>query len=81
MVRELSRAWHASTMAEQKKDSEPKGAELGNEVDPKEQMRRALEAKKSAQHKSAGGQEAQQSSHSGPHGKVGGKREFRRKSG
>jgi len=44
-------------------------------------MRRALEAKRAGAHASEGGHDAQRSSLGGPHGKAGGKRQFRRKSG
>jgi hypothetical protein len=50
-------------------------------LDPKEQMRLALEAKRAGEHASGSATEAQRSSGGGPHGKVGGKRQFRRKSG
>lgn len=60
------------------------GADQGDStppLDPKEQMRRALEAKRAGAHASEGGHDAQRSSLGGPHGKAGGKRQFRRKSG
>ena len=50
-------------------------------LDPKEAMRQALERKKAAEHLSAAqGVEADRGQ-GRAHGKVGGKREFRRKSG
>jgi len=50
-------------------------------LDPKEAMRQALERKKAAEHLSAAqGVEADRGQ-GHTHGKVGGKREFRRKSG
>lgn len=50
-------------------------------LDPKEAMRQALERKKQAEHLSAShGVEADRG-RGHAHGKVGGKREFRRKSG
>ncbi|MHA6508244.1 DUF5302 domain-containing protein [Tessaracoccus sp. Y1736] len=50
-------------------------------LDPKEAMRQALERKKAAEHLSAAqGVEADRGQ-GHAHGKVGGKREFRRKSG
>lgn len=57
--------------------------ESGNEkapVDPKEAMRRALEAKKNAQHAHADGAGGSKSMGS-THAKAAGKRQFRRKSG
>lgn len=55
--------------------------EAAQPLDPKEQMKAALEAKKAAQH--AGGQGAQggPKASGGPHGQQGGKRTFRRKAG
>ena len=50
-------------------------------LDPKEQMRLALDAKRAGEHASGTANEAQRSTTGGPHGKVGGKRQFRRKSG
>lgn len=50
-------------------------------IDPKEQMRRALEAKRAGLHASAQAHDARRSSGGDPHGKAGGKRQFRRKSG
>ena len=50
-------------------------------VDPKEQMRAALEAKKNAQHGNAGGAQTGPKASGGPHGQQGGKRTFRRKAG
>ena len=50
-------------------------------VDPKEQMKAALEAKKNAQHGSAAGAQGGAKTAGGPHGQQGGKRTFRRKAG
>lgn len=50
-------------------------------VDPKEQMKAALEAKKNAQHANAGGTQTGPKASGGPHGQQGGKRTFRRKAG
>lgn len=49
--------------------------------DPKEQMKAALEAKKAAAHARDAKSEASGRVTGGPHGQVGGKRVFRRKSG
>lgn len=59
--------------------TEPDAAR-SEQVDPKEAMRRALEAKKAATHKNADGVGPQKSM-GGPHAKAGGKRQFRRKAG
>ena len=50
-------------------------------VDPTEQMKAALEAKKNAQHGSAAGAQGGAKAAGGPHGQQGGKRTFRRKAG
>lgn len=51
-------------------------------LDPKEQMKVALEAKKASQHASAAGPSGGKGKASGgPQGQQGGKRQFRRKSG
>ncbi len=50
-------------------------------LDPKEAMRLALERKKAAEHRSAAAGVEVDRGHGHAHGKVGGKREFRRKSG
>ncbi|MHA6513085.1 DUF5302 domain-containing protein [Tessaracoccus sp. Z1128] len=50
-------------------------------LDPKEAMRQALERKKSAEHLSASSGVDADRGQGHAHGKVGGKREFRRKSG
>lgn len=50
-------------------------------IDPKEQMRRALEAKRAGLHASGQAHDARRSSGGDPHGQAGGKRQFRRKSG
>lgn len=50
-------------------------------VDPKEQMKAALEAKRKAQHASAAGVQGGPKASGGPHGQQGGKRTFRRKAG
>ena len=57
----------------------PRDAEAG--VDPKEQMKAALEAKRNAAHGSAAGVQGGPKAAGGPHGKQGGKRAFRRKAG
>lgn len=49
-------------------------------LDPKEQMKAALEAKKNAQHLHAEGA-ASKGKQGGAHGPQGGKRQFRRKAG
>ena len=59
--------------------SEPKDADKA--VDPKEQMRAALEAKKNANHANAAGAHGGPKASGGPHGQQGGKRTFRRKAG
>ena len=59
--------------------SEPKDAD--KVVDPKEQMRAALEAKKNASHGGAAGVQGGSKAAGGPHGQQGGKRTFRRKAG
>lgn len=50
-------------------------------LDPKEQMKAALEAKKTASHGNAAGAQGSGKASGGPHGQQGGKRTFRRKSG
>lgn len=50
-------------------------------LDPKEAMRQALERKKAAEHLSAASGVRVERGQGQAHGKVGGKREFRRKSG
>jgi len=50
-------------------------------VDPKEQMKAALEAKKNAQHGGSTGVQGGPKASGGPHGQQGGKRAFRRKAG
>lgn len=51
-------------------------------IDPKEQMRAALEAKKAAHHKNADGPDPKNNADGGhTAGKAGARREFRRKSG
>ncbi|MHA6523054.1 DUF5302 domain-containing protein [Tessaracoccus sp. G1721] len=50
-------------------------------LDPKEAMRQALERKKAAEHLSASHGVDAERGQVHAHGKVGGKREFRRKSG
>ncbi|MFT3876181.1 MAG: DUF5302 family protein [Propioniciclava sp.] len=55
--------------------------DAGKAVDPKEQMKAALEAKKNAHHGSAQGANGGGKNAGGPHGQQGGKRTFRRKSG
>lgn len=50
-------------------------------LDPKEAMRQALERKKQAEHMSASHGVTADRGEVHAHGKVGGKREFRRKSG
>ena len=50
-------------------------------LDPKEQMRLALEAKQKAKHRSGKGRDAQADAVGGPRGQVGAKRQFRRKAG
>lgn len=50
-------------------------------VDPKEQMRAALEAKKNAQQAGQAGTQTGPKASGGPHGQQGGKRTFRRKAG
>ena len=51
-------------------------------IDPKEQMKAALEAKKAAQHAGAsGGGSPHAKASGGPHGPQGEKRQFRRKAG
>ncbi len=62
--------------------SEPQNPEVQPDEldDTKEAMRRALEAKKAAQHRSGDGM-ATKKSIGGPQGKIGGSRQFRRKSG
>ena len=59
--------------------SEPMDAD--KVVDPKEQMRAALEAKRNASHGSAAGTQGGPKAAGGPHGQQGGKRTFRRKAG
>jgi len=49
--------------------------------DPKEAMRKALEAKKASERQGVEGPGTGGKSVGGPHGKEGGKRQFRRKSG
>ncbi len=60
--------------------SEPTASDEQALDETKEAMRRALEAKKAAQRHSADGT-SRQKSMGGPHGKEGGARQFRRKSG
>ena len=50
-------------------------------LDPKEAMRQALERKKQAEHMSSSHGVTADRGEAHTHGKVGGKREFRRKSG
>ncbi|MFP5416174.1 MAG: DUF5302 family protein [Actinomycetes bacterium] len=50
-------------------------------LDPKEQMKAALEAKKAASHASAAAGQPGAKASGGPHGQQGGKRTFRRKAG
>ena len=50
-------------------------------IDPKEAMRQALERKKQAEHMSSSHGVTADRREAHTHGKVGGKREFRRKSG
>lgn len=50
-------------------------------VDPKEQMKAALEAKRAASHASAAAGKGGDKASGGPHGQQGGKRTFRRKAG
>ncbi|QGF23791.1 DUF5302 domain-containing protein [Raineyella fluvialis] len=57
----------------------PKG-DSSAPLDPKEQMRQALEAKRAGAHAGTP-HDPQPNSLGGPHGKAGGKRQFRRKSG
>lgn len=59
--------------------NEPEG-DSSTPLDPKEQMRQALEAKRAGEH-AGSAHDAQRSSLGGPHGKAGAKRQFRRKSG
>ncbi|MDO5535130.1 MAG: DUF5302 domain-containing protein [Propionibacteriaceae bacterium] len=59
--------------------SEPKDAD--KVIDPKEQMKAALEAKKNASHGTAQGTQGGPKASGGPHGQQGGKRTFRRKAG
>lgn len=70
----LCRACHSVVMSESSKDE-------GKTLDPKEQMKAALEAKKQAQHGSAQGAASSGKNAGGPHGQQGGKRTFRRKAG
>lgn len=56
-------------------------SEQPDPVDPKEAMRRALEAKKAAQHASAEAAGGAKTLGGSTHGKAGAKRQFRRKSG
>lgn len=56
-------------------------ADAAAPLDPKEQMRAALEAKKTAQHIHADSAGSVGKGGGGQQGKQGGKREFRRKSG
>lgn len=55
-------------------------ADAAGPVDPKEQMRAALEAKRNAQHRHADGA-ASSGKQGGSQGQLGGKRQFRRKAG
>ena len=50
-------------------------------IDPKEQMKAALEAKKNASHGNAASAQTGPKASGGPHGQQGGKRTFRRKAG
>ena len=50
-------------------------------IDPKEQMKAALEAKKNASHANTQGAQGGPKASGGPHGQQGGKRTFRRKAG
>ncbi len=50
-------------------------------IDPKEQMKAALEAKKNAAHANTQGAQGGPKASGGPHGQQGGKRTFRRKAG
>lgn len=64
--------------AEANQDIDPQA----KSVDPKQQMRAALDAKKAAaQGHAAGRNVAGRKTSGGPHGQQGGKREFRRKAG
>ncbi|SDB80807.1 hypothetical protein GA0111570_103129 [Raineyella antarctica] len=50
-------------------------------LDPKEQMRAALEAKHAGHRANDAARNDQRNAQGGPHGQVGGKRQFRRKAG
>lgn len=57
-------------------------SDAADPIDPKEQMRAALEAKKAAHHKNADGPDPKNNAGGGhTAGKAGGRREFRRKAG
>lgn len=58
-------------------ENKPDGAPL----DPKEQMRQALEAKQKAAHRAAEGRDAASDTVGGPRTKAAAKRQFRRKAG
>lgn len=63
-------------------DQQPSGASDDAEArDPKELMREALERKKAARHRDAPGAFGDGPLHGQAHGAMGGKRQFRRKSG
>ncbi len=62
--------------------STSKDPDAATPLDPREQMKAALEAKKAAQHSNnAGGPQGGAKASGGPHGQQGGKRQFRRKAG
>ncbi len=65
--------WEGGRMTDAKDADKP--------LDPKEQMRAALEAKKNAQHGGTTGVQGGPKASGGPHGQQGGKRTFRRKAG
>lgn len=65
--------WNSESMSE--------ASDADKVLDPKEQMRAALEAKKNAQHGTSAGTQGGSKASGGPHGQQGGKRTFRRKSG
>lgn len=73
-------------MTEPKPDDVPQEPDAGSQpereapLDPKEAMRQALERKKAAEHGGRPGIHADRGQ-AHAHGQVGGKREFRRKSG
>ena len=61
--------------------STSKDPDAATPLDPKEQMKAALEAKKNAAHANTQGAQGGPKASGGPHGQQGGKRTFRRKAG